>query len=112
MKTEIRISKPIPRNCTSLPHPIRLRLPMTFSMSDSAIIRLLGKAIVHHKIVCRVLKQVPVVGDEDLSPYQIPGRCRLGMLTSRIVVLMEFIRSDKPNARFRMYRLMRFVNSG
>jgi hypothetical protein len=59
----------------------------------------------------RDLEQVPVVGDEEWFLYQIPGRCRLGMLISRIVVLMQFIRSDKPNARFRLYRL-RPVNSG
>jgi len=29
----------------------------------------------------------------------------------RIVVLVQFIRSDKPNARFKIYRPIRLVNS-
>jgi hypothetical protein len=32
------------------------------------------------------------------------------MLIFRIIVLTQFIKSDKPNALFRMYRLLRFVN--
>ena len=31
----------------------------------------------------------------------LPGRCRLGILISRIVVLMRFIRSDKDDPEFK-----------
>lgn len=65
-----------------------------------------------HKRLCRDLEQLPIVDDEDRSPYSRPGRCRLVIMISRIVVLTQFIRSDKSNARFRMFRLVRYVNSG
>jgi hypothetical protein len=55
---------------------------------------------------------VPVAGEDHRYHYQFPGRCRLGILIFRIVVPTQFIRSDSPNPRFRMYRLLRLVNLG